>query len=126
MMPGNSTGHAEIVELRPREAHRVDPERIGAIYSRAGPLAAQGTIERAMAILERRLDSLEFDGPAGALRVVGLAEGVGLTTLAQCARGAAEAANTGDPVASAAALARLRRAGDGALRLVQGDGPRSA
>ena len=126
MMHDESGGGAKVIELRPREAQRVDSERIGALYTQAGPAAAEGTIGRAMEILVRRLDALEIDGPAGALRVVGLAEGVGLTTLAQCARGAAEAANTGDPVASAAALARLRRAGSGALELVWGDGPQRA
>lgn len=123
-MTGRGGGRAaDIIELRPREAQRIDPDRIGALYTQAGPLAAESTIRRTLEILGRRLEALELDGAQGALRVVGLAEGVGLTTLADCARGAAEAADTGDPVASAAALARLRRAGDGAIRLARGDGP---
>lgn len=117
---------AEIVELRPKEAQRVDTERIGALYVQAGAAAAENAIGRAMEILWRRLDALEIEGAEGALRVVGLAEGVGLTTLAHCARGAADAANSGDPVASAAALARLRRAGNGAFHLVWGEEPQGA
>lgn len=118
--PGGDRIGAQIVELRPNEAQRVDAERIGAIYARVGPVMAESTINRAMQILGDRLDALEVEGRDGALRVVGIAEGVGLTTLAHCARGAAEAANTGDPVASAAARARVRRAGNRALRLVWG------
>ena len=113
---------AEVIALRPAEVQRVDAERIGAIYARVGSATAECTIDRAVAILHRRLDALEVEGRAGALRVVGLAEGVGLLTLAHCARAAAEAANSGDPVAEAATRARLRRAGTGALQLV-GEGP---
>ena len=117
---------AKVIPLRPREVQHVDPDRIGALYTEAGPLAAESAICRTVEILERRLGTLDCGSPEGALRVVGLAEGVGLMTLAHCARGAAEAANTGDPVASAAAFARLRRAGNGALGLVWGAGPQGA
>ena len=113
-------GGADIIELKPSEAQEVDPDRIGAIYAQVGPFVAESTINRTMEILGDRLGALDAEGRDGVLRVAGLAEGVGLTTLAHCARGAAEAARGGDPVASAAALARLRRAGDGALELVWG------
>ena len=122
-MPASKEGRgseAQVIKLRPAEVHRIDAERIGAIYARIGSTAAECTIDRAVAILGRRLDALEIEGHAGAMRVVGLAEGVGLVTLAHCARAAVEAANSGDPVAEAATLARLRRAGSGALSLVAG------
>ena len=104
--------------LRPviDEAVEFDAARISALFADLGADGAHATIARAMDALTARLSVLEsapqeaFEARAkAARRLVGIAEGIGMTTLAKAARAAADAAAQGDPPADAATAARLMR-----------------
>lgn len=103
-----------------------DVARISALFSDLGARGARSTILRAVDALTERLAALDA-APEGDLaargqaarRLVGIAEGVGMATLAQAARAAADAAAQGDRAAEAATTARLVRVGDLSLAAIE-------
>ncbi len=117
---------ARIVPAAFEEPLRIDPARIGELVADMGPEAAQLTVARAIDTLEHRLIELEraaAGSPAhrakAARRLVGIAGGIGLVTLAEAARGAAQAALADDAVALAATTARLGRIGARSLQAIR-------
>ncbi len=117
---------ARIVPAAFEEPLRIDPARIGELVADMGPDAAQLAVARAVDTLEHRLMELERAGagtPAqrakAARRLVGIADGIGLVTLAEAARGAADAAGLNDGVALAATSARLSRIGARSLQAIR-------
>lgn len=114
--PAPAASPARVLQALPDEAVAFDGARIAALFADLGPEGAHATIARARDALLARLAVLDA-APEGAWearskaarRLVGIAEGVGMTTLALAARAAADAAARGDHAADAATAARLRR-----------------
>ena len=114
-----------VLRARIQEAIEFDAARISALFADLGADGAHATIARAMDALSARLSVLEAAPPdafearaKAARRLVGIAEGIGMTTLAAAARAAADAAAQGDPPADAATAARLMRVADLSLAAI--------
>lgn len=124
---GGSAAPRSAPVLRPviEEAVEFDAGRISALFADLGAEGAHATIARAMDALTARLSVLQAAGPdafearaKAARRLVGIAEGIGMTTLAAAARAAADAAGQGDAAADAATAARLMRVADRSLAAI--------
>ena len=107
-----------------REEHvRLDPDRIGALYYNLGEAGAENAICQAMETLALRLGELPRLTRAGDLDalgrtargMVGIAEEIGMTKLAQVASDVATACARHDRNAAGATAARLTRIGDRSL-----------
>lgn len=117
---------AVVSRLRHEESVRLAQERLAELYVQLGESGAQDVICRAMQELALRLGSLEEayargDHAAlakGARGLVGIADQVGMASLARVAEHVQECTNRQDPVALPAVLARLLRIGDSSLTAV--------
>ncbi len=113
--------------LRHEEGVRVDADRIVAIFSEVDRRQGEQALAHTIAKLSARLAAIERDAARGdreALiqglgRLIGLAEGSGMVTMARVARHVQETARVGDETARAATLARLRRIGVRSLAAVR-------
>lgn len=124
--PAAPLSTANVVRPLIGEEIRFDTARISALFSDLGAEGARATIQRAADALTERLARLEATDEndmdargRAARRLIGIAEGVGMTTLARAARGAADAAVRGDRTAEAATSARLLRVGDMSLAAIE-------
>lgn len=104
----------------------IDKDRIGSLYTELGQIGAENAITRAMEELANRLSLLERcyyrddrKGVAKAARsLVGIAEQVGLTRLAEASVNVANSAAIADEATCAAVVGRLVRVGDRSLSVV--------
>ncbi|MEM1235843.1 MAG: hypothetical protein AAGI10_02655 [Pseudomonadota bacterium] len=112
-----------VVVLAHDEDVRVDAEVLAELRIQLGEAGAEGVIARAMEETANRLSRIEHtyceqDAEAlwrSAKGLVGIAEQIGMASLAQGARAVADAALNGDHVALAAVVNRLMRLGDRSL-----------
>ncbi|MEL6519533.1 MAG: hypothetical protein AAFQ66_01120 [Pseudomonadota bacterium] len=108
------------------ETVRLDPDKLGALYFQLGETGAETVVCRAMEELAIRLKELsnlmagdDFERMAKISRsLVGIAEQIGMTTLARVARDVSLCASRRDGPALAATLARLERIGDRSLTAI--------
>lgn len=108
------------------EVVRLDPDRIGALYNQLGDVGAENVVCRAMEELAIRMSDLppllrknDLTQLAKIARsLVGIAEQIGMMTLARVARDVATCAHNGDLAALGATMARLSRIGDRSLAAV--------
>ena len=108
--------------LARRERVGFDPDRLGALYDRLGPEGAGAALAGARDLLAERLAALaavpvdRTDLLARAGRgLVGVAEEIGMTTLARVAADLSVAAGRGDRAAAGAVRSRLMRVGAASL-----------
>jgi hypothetical protein len=109
--------------LRPVEMIFVDPEHLGGLVRDRGQLLASRMTHTVLEEIAERLTMAEAAWQAGEIQrlakiarsVVGLAEQVGLATVAHVAGMVAEATTVHDDHALAALVARLVRVGEGSL-----------
>lgn len=115
-----------LCRLRHDEQVRLDPECVSALYAAMGDARAERYVCHAMEELAVLLsaaqvafdarNSMEMTAALGSL--IGMAQEVGMGSLARVARDLVDATRAGDPVAQAATLARLVRIGDRSLTAV--------
>ncbi len=106
--------------LKRREKVQMDAEKVTKLFARLGDGAAEEAICRAMEELAARLMAAQTALVTGdmvrvakaARGMIGIAEEVGLVSLARVASDVAFCAGERDPAAAAATLARLERVGD--------------
>ncbi len=111
-----------LVEFK-EEQVRVDSDRLIELYCNLGEAGAENAVCRAMETLALRLGEVPRLRGAGDLdalgraarRMVGIANEVGMTTLARVAGDVANACGNGDVTGAAATSARLIRIGDKSL-----------
>ena len=121
-MQATNKGCEMLVEFKDEQV-RVDPDRLGALYYNLGEAGAENAVCRAMETLALRLGELPRLRDSGDLealgraarRMVGIAEEIGMTTLARVAGDVENACSYGDATAAAATSARLSRIGDRSL-----------
>ncbi|PRY20751.1 hypothetical protein CLV78_112125 [Aliiruegeria haliotis] len=117
---------AHIATLCHDEQVRLDSSKLQALYSQLGAAGAENVICRAMEELAVRLSDLaplHRAGRHGELAkmshsLVGIADQVGMATLAQVSSDVCDCASQQDPVAIAATLCRLERIGDKSLTAI--------
>ncbi|MEM1375482.1 MAG: hypothetical protein AAGF78_13980 [Pseudomonadota bacterium] len=115
-----------VIVLAHDEVVRMDGRAVAALKGQLGEAGAEGVINRAMEELANRLSLIErcyFQGETEALwkatkGLIGIAEQIGLETLANAARALADCAKGDDAVALSAVLNRLIRLGDRSLTAV--------
>ncbi len=108
------------------EKVQFDPDRVSALTEKLGPVEAEEMICRAMEELAVRLSYTERQYRLGrgvemrksARSLAGTARQVGLEALARVATDVVTCANSDDPVALAAVLARLVRIGETSLNAI--------
>ena len=107
-----------------QEEHiRLNPDRLGTLYYNLGEAGAKNAICHAMETLALRLGELPRLQKAGDLAglgrvarsMVGIAEEIGMDTMARVAGDVAQTCARQDAAASAATAARLSRIGDSSL-----------
>lgn len=117
---------ATIEILKQNELVGLDRDNLEDLYGQLGPDGAENIVCRAMEELAFRLSNLRDLHRDGRLpemvkisrSLIGIAEQIGLTTLARVARDVSDCAATGDPIAVAATLERLERVGDHSLMAI--------
>jgi len=105
---------------------RLDQVRLAELYVQLGESGAQDVVCRAMEELAQRLASLEdsyanndiAELAKGARGLIGIADQIGMKSLARGAENVQIRAGRGDRVALAATLSRLLRIGDRSLTAV--------
>ncbi len=116
----------KICVLRPEEPARLNPDRLDQLFVQLGERGAQNVICRAMEELALRLSSLEDAYRAGAHEAVrkgaksliGIADQIGMESLARVAGDVRRCGDRKDHVALASTLSRLVRIGDRSLTAV--------
>ena len=109
--------------LKQNEPVRLDPGRLEDLYMQLGHHAAENVVCRALEELAARLAHVEKSFREGKTKEVcknsrglgAIAEQLGMSMLSTVARDVVACAETGDPVALAATLARLLRIGERSL-----------
>lgn len=115
-----------VIVLAHDEVVRMDGRAVAALQGQLGEAGAEGVVNRAMEEMANRLSLIErcyFQGETDALwkatkGLIGIAEQIGLETLAGAARALADCAKGDDAVALSAVLNRLIRLGDRSLTAV--------
>ncbi|MEM6478522.1 MAG: hypothetical protein AAF841_08885 [Pseudomonadota bacterium] len=115
-----------VTVLAQDEAVQMDERALSALADQLGEAGAEGIISRAMEELANRLSLIErcyYQEDVETLwkaskGLIGIAEQIGLTSLAESARAVADCARKPDRVALAAVLNRLIRLGDRSLTAV--------
>lgn len=115
-----------VVVLAHDEAVRLDGKTIADLRAQLGEAGAEGIVSRALEELANRLSVIErcyYQDEMGPLwkaskGLIGIAEQIGLSTLADAARAVAHCARGTDKVARAAVFHRLIRLGDRSLTAV--------
>ncbi|MGR3540028.1 MAG: hypothetical protein ACU0BS_01180 [Hasllibacter sp.] len=99
-----------------------DPDRLGSLYERMGAVGAEAALDRAHDVLAERLAAIaalpgdRTDAMARAGRgLVGIADEIGMTTLARVASDLSAAAGRRDATAAGAVRCRLMRVGAACL-----------
>lgn len=113
----------QITLLQQTESIRLDAGRLEDLYVQLGRTGAEDVVCRALEELAARLAHTERCHRSGrrnelrksARSLVAIAEQIGMQMLARVARDVTDCADTGDPVALAATLARLLRVGERSL-----------
>lgn len=108
------------------ETVRLDPDRLGVLYSQLGPVAAEDVICRAIEELAVRLTRCERQWRQDSLAelrrsarsLVAIADQVGMVALARIAGDVTSTIDTGDPAAIGATLFRLIRVGERSLTAI--------
>lgn len=115
-----------ITKLTLTEPVRLDPDRLGALYSQLGDAAAEDVICRAMEELAVRMAHCEglhrqSNWPElrkSARSLVAIADQIGMRMLSRVAADVTQAVDVNDTVAIAATLARLLRIGERSLTAI--------
>lgn len=113
----------QVTLLRQDEPVRLDPGRLEDLYTQLGQHAAEDVVCRALEEMAARLSHIETSFRAGQIedmrknaRGLGaISDQLGMSMLARVARDVTACADSGDPVAQAATLARLLRIGERSL-----------
>ena len=116
----------EAIKLRPKEAIKLDTDRLTELFVRLGPKGAEETICRAMEDLAVLLTDIEgaywqsdFIAVENAARIViDVAQKIGLMSLANVALSVVQTIETADATAVSSTVARLGRVGDNSLTAV--------
>lgn len=116
----------KIAVLAHDEAVQLDSEQLASLYAQMGEANADLVVSRAldelanrMSLIERCFYQNDYTGLAKAARgLVGIADQVGMTSLAAVARNVSDLSKETDSPALAAALARLVRLGDRSLTAI--------
>lgn len=116
-----------VTMLKHEEVVRFDPERVEELYTELGEAAAEDVVCRALEEMAACLSHAERchrearpeDMRSSARGLAAIAGQLGMLPLARVAGDVAACAEVGDPVASAATLARLLRLGERSLGEVQ-------
>lgn len=112
--------------LKRNERVQIDSTRVTKLYTRLGEGAAEDAVCRAMEELAVRLAATQTVRERGdmvkvakaARGMIGIAEEVGLVSLARVASDVASCATEGDEAAIGATLARLVRVGDKSMTVI--------
>ncbi len=112
-----------VSKLAPRDAVRLDHSRVQDLCRQLGLGGAEDVVCRAMEDMAGRLADISRSAQVSTLPqmrktargLIGVAEQVGMTTLARVARDIVTCIDAGDGVALAAVHARLMRVGDRSL-----------
>ncbi|MEP2028442.1 MAG: hypothetical protein ABJI96_07010 [Paracoccaceae bacterium] len=115
-----------IDKLTLTESVRLDPDRLGALYSQLGDAGAEDVICRAMEELAVRMAHCErlhrqSNWPElrkSARSLVAISDQIGMRMLSRVASDVTQAIDTTDVVAIAATLARLLRIGESSLTAI--------
>ncbi|MEL6914522.1 MAG: hypothetical protein AAFP13_08470 [Pseudomonadota bacterium] len=115
-----------VIVLAHDETVRMDMETYGALEAQLGEAGAEGVLNRAMEEMANRLSLIErcyYQDDHAALwkaakGLVGIAEQIGVVTLAEASRAVADCAGRTDKTALAATMNRLIRLGDRSLTAV--------
>nr|WP_217351836.1 hypothetical protein [Ruegeria sp. HKCCD8929] len=116
----------KVITLVQNESVRLDPERLGGLYSQLGDAGAEDVVCRAIEELAVRLSNCErlwrqqdwLDLRKSARSLIAISDQIGMTALARVAGDVTEAVDSGDPVATSATLFRLIRVGERSLTAV--------
>ncbi|RKF17226.1 hypothetical protein D6850_01755 [Roseovarius spongiae] len=109
--------------LKQNESAQLDPERLESLYDQLGEAGAEDIVCRALEEIAVRLSHTERcyregrgpDMRKSARSLVAIAEQIGMQMLGRVANDVTRCADSGDPVALAATLARLLRIGERSL-----------
>ena len=120
---GGAAGAAVLPRLRPRDRIHQDNETIAAIYRNLGTAAAEQLVSRALAELSLQMAGLTMrlrsqqmaEMPRQLRKAQGMAESLGMITMAQVARDAQICLEAGETAAFAAVWARLQRIAERSL-----------
>ena len=112
-----------VTALKQHEVVRIDNARLDDLFSQLGQNAAEDVVCRALEEMAARLTYIEKSYRLGewnelcknARGLGAVADQLGIALLAQVARNLKNCTETGDPVATAATLARLLRVGEVSL-----------
>lgn len=112
-----------ITSLQQRESVMLDADRLNDLYAQLGHHAAEDVVCRALEEMAARLSHIDKsygDGNWDELRknargLGAIADQLGITVLASVARDVKTCVEAGDPVATAATIARLMRVGESSL-----------
>jgi hypothetical protein len=115
-----------VLQLRPTEQVRLDPERLGSLYAQLGVASAEDVVCRALEELALRLahcDQLYRKQSWTALRkntrsLIAIADQIGLLKLSAVAGDVTACIDRGDGTALAATLSRLLRIGERSLTAI--------
>lgn len=113
----------DVKVLSQEEMVRLDPDRLQALYDQLGDSGAEDVVCRAMEELAVRLSMTErlfrqdrFDEMRKSARsLTGIADQIGMNTLARVAGDVTHCIDARDPVALSAVLSRLLRIGERSL-----------
>lgn len=113
----------DVVQLRPEESVRLNPECLVALYAELGERNAEAVLARAMDELEQRMAEVQRHVAEGqipglersARRLAKVAEQIGMETFARVAADLVQSAASSDGITRAAIASRLVRAGDRSL-----------
>ncbi len=113
----------QVTSLIQKERVWFDPDRLDDLFSQMGQHAAEDIVCRALEEVAARLGQIdkcyraaEWDALSKSARGLGaIADQLGIALLARVARDVKTCAERGDPVATAATIARLMRVGERSL-----------
>lgn len=112
-----------VTSLQQREPVLLDNDRLNDLYTQLGQQAAEDVVCRALEEMAARLSQIDKSYCAGewsdlrknARGLGAIADQLGIMLLAKVARDVKDCVDLGDPVATAATLARLMRVGEASL-----------
>jgi len=116
----------QVTQLEPFEAIKVDRDRLGDLYTQLGEHSAEDIVCRAMEEVSLRMTHCDRAYRGGAMddlrksarSLIAIAEQIGMDDVGRVAKDVVACIDRSDPVAIAATLGRLMRAGEGSLSAV--------
>ncbi|MBD3665630.1 hypothetical protein [Sulfitobacter aestuariivivens] len=116
----------QVLQFRPTERVRLDPDRLGSLYAQLGESSAEDVVCRALEELALRLtqcDELYHAQDWPALRkntrsLVAIADQIGMLMLSKVAGDVTHCIDEGNATALAATLSRLLRIGERSLTAI--------